>query len=132
MPIVTLAFAFIHDRVETKASNLRIAVVSCSQQSVSIFASNVGNRGAIIGRAAFETSGLPSQPLQIALPPDAKLINGGETRAIELRIDPQVSPGGLVPFEKRGQPACKVRITIETIAFDHALKPQVTECDCPT
>ena len=131
VPIVTLAYAFVHDRLETKESDLRIALVACEQQTVSLFASNVGNRAAIIGDARFQTNGQPSQPLLVSLSTETRLINGGETRAIELRTDPQASPGGLVPFEIRGTPTCKVTVTIETIAFDHELEPQVIVCDCP-
>lgn len=132
VPIVTLAYAFIQDRVEKKESDLRIALVACRQQAVELFASNVGNRAAIIGGASFQTNSQEPQPLLVTLPPKNRLINGGETRAIELRIDPQASPGGLVPFEERATPACTVTITIETIAFDHELEPRVIVCDCPT
>ncbi len=131
VPIVTLAFAFIQDRVEKKESDLRITLVSCKQQKVHLFASNVGNRAAIIGAASFQTNSQKPQPLLVSLSSANRMINGGETRAIELLVDPQISPGGLVPFEERGTQACRVSITIETIAFDHELEPQVIVCDCP-
>lgn len=131
VPIVTLAFAFIQDRVEKKESDLRIAIVSCEQQKVNLFASNVGNRAAIIGSASFKTNNQPSQPLEASMPVADRLIGGGETRAIELQVNPQISPGGLVPFEEHGTHPCNVSITIETIAFDHKLEPKVIVCDCP-
>jgi len=131
VPIVTLAFAFIQDRVEKKESDLRIALVSCEQLEVHLFASNVGNRAAIIGAATFQTNNQKPQPLLVSLPSGDKIIHGGDTRAIELRVDPKISPGGLVPFEERGTQACKVSITIGTITFDHEVEPQVIVCDCP-
>ena len=124
VPIVTLAFAFIQDRVERKESDVRIALVSCEQQNVNLFASNVGNRAAIIGSASFSINKRPSKPIKVALPIADRLIGGGETRAIELHVDPQISPGGLVPFEERGKHPCIVSFTIETIAFDHKLEPK--------
>lgn len=131
VPIVTLAFAFIQDRVETKESDLRIAIVSCERQKVNLFASNVGNRAAIIGSASFRTNDQQSQPLKVSLPVADRLIGGGETRAIELSVDPKNSPGGIVPFEERDTQPCIVSITIETIAFDQKLEPKVIKCACP-
>lgn len=131
VPIVTLAFAFIQDRVQKKESDVRIALVSCEQQKVNLFASNVGNRAAIIGSASFRINKRPSQPLKVSVPVADRLIGGGETRAIELHVNPQTSPGGLVPFEVRGSHPCIVSITIETIAFDHKLEPKTIACDCP-
>jgi len=130
-PLVALAFAFIQGHMETKESDLRMAVVSCEPQKVNLFVSNVGNRAAIIGSARFQTNDQPFQPLTVSLSSENRLINGGETRAIGLHVNPQVSPGGLVPFEERGKEACQVSITIETIAFDHKREPQVISCDCP-
>jgi predicted nucleic acid-binding Zn ribbon protein len=131
VPIITLSYVFIQDRIEIKQSDLRIALISCEQKKVSLFASNIGNRAAIVSGASFRTAGLPVQPLQVSLPPEARLINGGETRALELLVNPEDSPGGLVPFDVRGTPECRVSITIETIAFDHKLEPQEIVCDCP-
>ena len=131
MPIVTLAFAFIQDRVEKKESDIRIALVSCEQKKVNLFVSNVGNRAAIIGSASFKTNNQPSQPLKMSLPVADRLIRGGETRALELHVNPNISFGGLVPFEERGRHPCIVSITIKTIAFDHKLEPKVIVCDCP-
>jgi hypothetical protein len=131
VPIVTLAFAFIQGRVEKKESDLRIALVSCEQQKVNLFASNVGNRAAIIKGASFQTNSREPQPLLVSLTARDRMIDGGETRAIEFRVDPQISPGGLVPFDERGTQPCSVSITIETIAFDHALKPKIIKCNCP-
>lgn len=131
IPIATLAFAFIQDRVETKTSDLKIALVTCEQNKVSLFASNIGNRAAIISGASFVTNDLPSMSLSVTLPPSKRLIDGGETRAIDLLTDARLSPGGLVPFEQRNANICEVTISIETIAFDHELKTQDIVCDCP-
>jgi hypothetical protein len=131
VPIVTLSFAFIQGRVETKSSDLRIAVVSYDQQKVTLFASNVGNRAAIIGDASFQTNDQPPQPLKVKLSSEERLIEGGETRAIELLVNPQISPGGLVPFEERDTNPCTVSITVKTIAFDHKPDPRVIQCECP-
>lgn len=132
VPIITLAYAFIQDRIETKSSDLRIALVSCESTKVKLFASNVGNRAAIIGGASFRTADQPAHDLIVAIPPEDKLIEGGETRAIELQVDSVINPGGLVPFGVGETPNCSVAITIETIAFDHELEPQVIVCDCPS
>lgn len=131
IPVVTLAFAFIQDRIETKASDLKIALLACEANEVSLFASNVGNRAAIIGSASFVTNQQPAMPLTVSLSPSERLIDGGETRAINLLTDKRLSPGGLAPFEEREAQSCKVTITIETLAFDHKLQPQDIVCTCP-
>jgi len=131
VPIVTLAFAFIQDRVEPKSSDLRIAMVSYDQQKVTLFASNMGNRAAIIGDAFFQTNEQPPQSLKVSLSSEDRLIDGGETRAVELLVNPQISPGGLVPFEEWGTTPCTVSITVKTIAFDHKPDSRVIQCECP-
>lgn len=132
VPIVTLAYAFIQQRFEPKRSDLRIALLSCQLQKVSLFASNLGNRAAIITSATFNIGDKQAAPFIIDLPADKKLLTGGETRALELQVDMDASPGGLVPYDLRSNNNCKVTIVINTVAFgDESTSPQVIQCACP-
>lgn len=132
VPIVTLAYAFIVDRLEPKQSKLSIALLSCQAEKVSLFASNAGNRGAIITAASFASGDTPAAPLLINLAPDQKLIDGGETRALELAVDMTANPGGLVPYGSRNNPDCTVTVVVDTVAFgDELTSPQELQCACP-
>lgn len=133
VPIVTLAYAFLHDRLVSKRSDLRVALVSCTSEAVTIFASNVGNRPAIITEAFYRVSGTEERPLDITMEEaEERLIKGGEARPLVLVVDPVKSPGGLVPFNQL-EPGCRVAVTIQSVAFDHTPTdpPLSVGCDCP-
>lgn len=132
IPIGALAFAFLQSRLETKASDLRLALVSCTQDGVTIFASNLGNRAAIVRNASYRVNGREPRALDVHAPSDARLLEGGDTRAFELNVIGEVSPGGLVPFDVRTAPGgCSVAVTVSTIAFDQSEEPREVTCDCP-
>ncbi len=131
VPIATLAYAFLQDRLVAKHSDLRVALVGCASEAVTVFASNVGNRPAIITEALYRVSGAEERPLGITVESaDQRLIKGGEARPLVLTVDLVKSPGGLVPFNQRG-PACQVDVTIRSVAFDHTPTPLSVTCDCP-
>jgi hypothetical protein len=130
IPTATLAFAFLQERIEVVRSDLRLALVACSPAGVTLFASNVGNRAGLIGNASYRLGDEPPRQLMLELEADARLVEGGGTRTFVLRVDPRISPGGLVPFERRGRPDCRVAITLETLTFDHRTEPRKVTCDC--
>ena len=132
IPIVTLAYAFIHDHVQAKHSELKIAPLSCQTDRIHIIASNIGNSAAIITAAKFFTGELSPKPLNIVLPLEQTVIEGGDSRTMELKVDMTASPGGLVPYELRNTPNCTVKIVIDTVAFgDELTYPKEVKCACP-
>lgn len=131
IPIATLAYSYLQDRLQPARSDLRLALVACTSTGVDLFASNVGNRAAIVQGASFRTNDLAPQPLVLDMPLNSRLIEGGGTRSLVLQADQSISPGGMVPFSERDKSDCTVRISIETIAFDHELEARRVSCDCP-
>jgi hypothetical protein len=130
VPVATLAFVFLQERVGVVRSDLRFALVACSQTDVSLMASNVGNRAGVIAEASYNLGNEQPRQLILELKPDARLVDGGKTRIFELRVDHEISPGGLVPFEMQGRPDCQVVITVETFTFEQHTKKQKVICDC--
>lgn len=131
VPIATLAFAFLQGLIEVKRSDLRVTLVSCGAEAVTLFASNVGNRAGMIGEASYSVNNGEARPLVLALEPNARLLASGQTEVLELRTDPQASPGGLVPFEMKDKPECKVQVTLQTVAFDQNPESRTVACACP-
>lgn len=132
VPIVTLAYAFIQDRIEGEFSRLDVALVSCTEDTVTAFVSNIGNKNGIITRATYTTAGSEPRAFELPEPSESRLFEGGESRIIELKVNRQISPGGLVPFDARQKPDCGVDIAIETLAFDHSTRARTLSCDCPS
>jgi hypothetical protein len=132
VPIATLAFAFLHDRVEGKYSNLDFALVSCAQEKVVAFVSNTGNRSGIIAAAKYNVADDNPRPFALPESPASRLFEGGDSRVMEFRVDPLISPGGLATFEDRRADDCEVKITIETVSFDHSTNSRTLTCTCPS
>lgn len=131
VPISTLAFSFVYDKVETKASDLQFTLTSCSAKQIELFASNLGNRAAIVTVAEFSTNEEPSQTLIVNLKADEKLISGGETRSVVLKSDDSISPGGLVPFSARQAENCRIKIRLHSVSFDQKTTFRELTCACP-
>ena len=131
VPVVALAFAFVQDRLETKHSNARLSIVACEQGAITLFASNTGNRAAVIGGATYSVGSNIPRRLLHRLEPSSRLLNGGEARSVEFSVSPSISPGGLVPHEERNDKDCTVSITVETTTFDHRRDPKTVTCACP-
>ncbi len=130
VPICTLAFTFVYDRLAPKASDLQFILTRCDAKQVELFASNLGNRAAILSHAEFSSSG-EYQPLQIRLEVADKLVNGGDTRAIILSTIDTISPGGLVPFSLRQSADCRIKIRLHSVSFAQKPSSQELTCACP-
>ncbi|HEX5793236.1 MAG TPA: hypothetical protein VFY01_08140 [Rheinheimera sp.] len=132
VPICTLAFSFIHDRFEPKASDLQFTLTRCNAKQIELFASNLGNRAAILTHAEFSSNGAQYQPLQIRLDVANKLIGGSETRAIVLATIDTISPGGLVPFSERETANCNVKVRLHSVSFAQKQSFRELTCACPS
>jgi len=131
VPISTLAFTFIYDKLETKESDLQFTLAACMSKQVELFASNLGNRAAIFTHAEFTTNQENLQPLQMQLSAEKKLIEGGETRSILLNTDDSKSPGGLASYSARQQPTCIVQVRLYSISFNQKSSFIDVKCPCP-
>lgn len=131
VPISTLAFAFIYDKLETKTSDLQFTLAACMAKQVELFASNQGNRAAIFTHAEFTTNKGKFKPLQMQLSAEKKLIEGGQTRSILLTTDDHISPGGLAPYSARQQDTCIVQVRLYSISFNQKSSFRDVKCPCP-
>lgn len=131
VPISTLAFTFIYDKLETKESDLQFTLVACASKQVELFASNLGNSAAIFTHAEFTTNHEKPQPLQMQLSAENKLIEGGETRSILLTTEDSKSPGGLAPYSARQQAKCIVQVRLYSISFNQKSTFRDVICPCP-
>lgn len=131
VPISTLAFSFIYDKLETKGSDLQFTLAACMAKQVELFASNQGNRAAIFTHAEFTTNQENLQPLKMQLSAEKKLIEGGETRSILLTTDDSKSPGGLASYSARQQPKCIVQVRLHSISFNQKSSFEDVKCPCP-
>ncbi|MBZ9610540.1 hypothetical protein [Rheinheimera maricola] len=132
IPICTLAFTFVYDRLEPQASDLQFTLTRCDAKQIAVFASNLGNRAAILTHAEFSSNGSPYQPLHIRLDIEKKLIDGSDTRAIELRTIDTISPGGLVPFAQRQTANCSITIRLHSVSFAQKTSFRELTCACPS
>lgn len=130
LPLATLIYAFLAERLEVPRSDLRLHAVACTADAVTVFASNGGNRTGILAAAAFD-SGDGDRTLPLPADPAARLFDGGASRLLTLPVDRAQNPGGLVSFESRQVPDCTVALKFRVIRFDHTDMETTSSCDCP-
>lgn len=132
VPILTLAYTVIAGIVVDNKSDLKFSVINCTASNVHIFVSNVGNSSAIIKSAKYQSLDREPMPFELALTNTEQMIEQGETKSINLRV-PQKAHGGLAPPGLRANytEQCIVKITLDTIAFDHKPTPMEMTCACP-
>lgn len=133
VPIVTLAYAFLADRLSHHGSDLRATVLQCAHDRVRLFATNQGDRGAVMRGASYRISTDPAaeaRPLAFGISDDARLFEGGAHRALLLQPPAQsgITPP-LVPHDLAGN-GCTLVIAIDTVAFDHTATPLEAVCPC--
>lgn len=130
VPICTLAFTFIYDKIEVKASDLQFALIACHDRSVELFASNQGNRAAIFKHAEVIINAGEPQALIANMDTQDRLIEGGATRSITLVTNEGVNPV-LVPHGARQADNCQLTIRLQSISFDHKQDNKEVSCACP-
>jgi hypothetical protein len=131
VPISTLAFTFIYDKLEKKTSDLQFALAACTVNQVELFASNQGNRAAIFTHAEFTTNKGELKPLKMQFSEGKKLIEGGHTSSILLTTDNHISPGGLSTHSDRQQATCIVQVRLHSISFNQKSSFRDVKCPCP-
>jgi hypothetical protein len=133
VPIVTLAYAFLADRLSHHGSDLRATVLECANDRIRLFATNQGDRAAVMRGATYRIStdaARQARPLAFAISDDDRLFEGGANRAVMLQAP---APTGitppLVPHDLTGN-GCRLVIEIDTVAFDHTATPLEVACSC--
>jgi hypothetical protein len=133
VPIVTLAYAFLADRLAHHGSDLRATVLECARDRVRLFATNQGDRAAVMRGASYRIStdaAARPRPLAFGISDDHRLFEGGANRAVMLL--PPARSGiaqPLVPFDLGGD-SCEILIEIDTVGFDHRATPLQAACPC--
>jgi hypothetical protein len=133
VPIVTLAYAFLADRLGHHGSDLRATVLECGHDRIRLFATNQGDRAAVMRGANYRIStdaAAQARPLAFGISDDDRLFEGGANRAVVLQ--PPARDGiaqPLVPFDLTGA-GCEIVIEIDTVAFDHSATPLEAACPC--
>jgi len=134
VPIVTLAYAFLADRLSPHGSDLRATVLQCADDRIRLFATNQGDRAAVLRGASYRIStdsGDAQRSLAfVDISDDARLLDGGANRALMLQPPAQngITPP-LVPHDL-ARPGCALIVTIDTVAFDHTAIPLEAVCPC--
>jgi hypothetical protein len=133
VPIVTLAYAFLADRLSHHGSDLRATILECAGDRIRLFATNQGDRAAVMRGATYRISTDATgqaRPLAFAISDDDRLFGGGANRAVMLQPP---APTGiappLVPHDLTGN-GCTLVIEIDTVAFDHTATPLEVACSC--
>jgi hypothetical protein len=133
VPIVTLAYAFLAERLSHHGSDLRATVLECGHDRIRLFATNQGDRAAVMRGATYRIStdsARQPRPLAFAMGDDDRLFEGGANRALMLQAP---APTGitppLVPHDLTGN-GCRLVIEIDTVAFDHTATPLEVACSC--
>ncbi len=131
LPLLTLIYAYLADRIEPEESDLRVYVAGCSAGAVELFGSNVGNRTAIMTGGTFAAGAEQASPLKPAGKADAQVFPPSEAHIVTWQVDERRNPGGLAPFEARKDPACRVRLQFTVLQFDQSTTTLDAACDCP-
>ena len=135
IPIVTLAYVFVADQFAEHKSDLEATAVRCQSDGIEFFASNLGDRAAILQSASYTRSntGSPAGPNGLNFVEDAlevRMMNGGEARLI--RLEPEKiggAPGAIFPPTAMGD-ACQIAVKIDAVAFDHDAPDLNFACVC--
>jgi hypothetical protein len=142
VPIVTLAFVFVKDQVVEHKSDVRLTIANCSSDRISIVASNLGNRSAILKenfevRVVADNKEINHGGLIIERPdeesfPMFPLLEAGQTvlfDCIPTTLDKKYNnPLELKPPETK---KCYYQVKFNVVAFDHQTYSDEIKCDCP-
>ena len=133
VPIVTLAYAFLAERLSHHGSDLRATVLECADDRIRLFATNQGDRAAVLRGAAYRisTDGAGRmRPLAFGIADGDRLFEGGANRALVLQapVRDGIAPP-LVPHDLAGGD-CRIMIEIDTVAFDQTATPLEAVCAC--
>ena len=135
IPVAALAFVFVKDNLLQHSSEVRAFATECTQDSVRIVVSNVGNRIAIVRGASFLAKGsdqVDGQPVRLGLTGDYR--HGAFAKPDEpIKLVMDVSPVDVTPLQLPivdGASDCEHRIVLDVLAHDHSEGQVVAACPC--
>lgn len=132
LPLLTLIYAFLAERFDFPYSELRITPVDCAESTVTIFASNNGNRMSLLESAQFAAESDATSTFILPDDLSTRIFDAGESRLVALSVDPIQSPGGLVSFESAEADSCIVNLTFSVVQYDHSKTRKTASCACPS
>ncbi|MEO1091114.1 MAG: hypothetical protein AAFX81_10800 [Pseudomonadota bacterium] len=131
LPLLTLIYAFLADRLEVARSDLQVAAVACEAESVTLFASNAGTRTALLQHVGFAATGDEESVFELPTDLPQRVFAAGEARLIEVHVDAGRNPAGLASFQSRQRPDCAVALRFEILNHDHTVTEEDQTCACP-
>ena len=132
LPLLTLIYAFLAERLEIPRSDLRITPVACAEDAVTIFASNTGNRMSLLESARFADGADPTSSFDLPADLSSRLFEASSSRLLTLLVDPLRNPGGLASFESAQAQPCTVALTFTILQYDHTTDQRTASCACPS
>jgi len=131
LPLLTLIYAFLSERIEGQRSEILIGAPRCEITGVTVFASNLGNRHGLIQAVKF--SATETEPGGLVLPEDDSvlLLDPGSARMISFGV-PDSHANGLVSFPGQQKPDCTVSLEFDILNFDQSAKRIDHRCGCPS
>ncbi|MDW4497406.1 hypothetical protein R5H30_05385 [Sulfitobacter sp. D35] len=130
LPLLTLIYAFLAERLEFPRSSLAATALECRADGVSVFASNPGNRTALVRAARFIAGDDAPGALDMP-PPEERVFEAGAARILDLSVDRARNPNGLASFQALAQEGCTVAVEITYLTHDQRNETEATSCDCP-
>ncbi len=132
LPLLTLIYAFLAERIEVPRSEIRIVPVACVQYAVTVFASNIGNRMALLKSAQFAAGNEPTGTFNLPKDLSNRLFEGGASRLLTLTVDRRHKPNGLANFQSARAKSCTVNLTFSILQYDHSEDQETASCVCPS
>ena len=132
LPLLALIYAFLAERFERQTSDLNVTTVACSGARASVFASNPGNRTALLETGSFQATGDPIGRFNLPDDLSLRVFEPGAARMITLTVDERRNPGGLASFDSRNLETCEVALTFSVVRHDQSRMMEVGSCACPS
>ena len=129
IPITVLAWTFMKDQLIIPTADLRLAVLSCSGDTIKVAAANIGNRDALFAGAFLVRGSEKPIPLNLDMQSNEPLISPSTTRIYDLAaIDLSGARMGLQLSTKR---PCEYQLQPRSVSLMSAVETSAKICACP-
>jgi hypothetical protein len=139
VPVIALAFVFVKDQFIQHGSDIRASVRACTNKTVTLVATNLGDRAAVLKSARVWLDRGGSEPNEndifALVPKDSKLepeqafqFEPQKLKFVVLRVVGRLGTDASLPRPESGK--CTYRLSIDFIAFDHKPNRVDATCDC--
>jgi len=131
IPIATLAFVFVKDQMVTQQADIRIAPLSCQEDSITVAVANLGNRDALFAGVELVSEGSPSINLGFnQLQQSELLVKQSETRVYKLNIHDNQGVSMGLNLEKK-EDNCLYKLRVRALDFEQSVDELKPVCACP-